>query len=177
MDDRDKITWKQQLPVPGVSHVTVYSIPKYYFLAETLILCSYTVDACDMWMCSVPNTWHIAANSDMTTALQSVNGCIPCKCLIFWRRRHISVASVPRDVPTLCMAAGHWLAPPGTRPPKNFEPMKMAAQDACSWNLVKNPSKFAKLCFQLDFGDDNFRPCWKHPALWISWAPRVPQYN
>jgi hypothetical protein len=42
------------------------------------------------------------------------------------------VASVPRDVPTLGMAAGHSLAPPGTRPPKNIETMKMAAQDACS---------------------------------------------
>jgi hypothetical protein len=62
----------------------------------------------------------------MTTALQSVNGCIPCTGLNFWRRRHISVAisvaSVPRDVPTLGMAAGHSLAPPALALQKMLNP-------------------------------------------------------
>jgi hypothetical protein len=58
------------------------------------------------------------------------------------------------------MAAGHSLAPPGTRPPKNFETMKMVAQKMhVHETLLKSLQNIAKWCFQLDFGDDNFRPC------------------
>jgi hypothetical protein len=49
----------------------------------------------------IPNTWHIAANSDITAA---AIGC-SCKGLMFWRW-HISAASVPRPGMCPCWA---WL--------------------------------------------------------------------
>jgi hypothetical protein len=115
-----------------------------------------------------------SANSDMTTALQSVNGCIPCKCLNFWRRQHIYVASVPRDVPIrwTWLLDTHWYHP-ALALQKMLNPWKWRLKMHVHETLLKSLQNIAKWCFQFDFGDDNFRPCWKHPALWISWAPPV----
>jgi hypothetical protein len=133
MDDRDKITWKQQLParcLPVPGHLTVYSIPKYYFLAETLIVqlhcaCMHAICGCAVY----PTRDNSCCNR--STVLFPVER--PKVLEKSWR---------------------HSLAPPGTLLQKILKPwawkwrLKMHIY---SWNLVKKPSKHYQMVFSFRF--------------------------